>query len=184
MKRWMRWTPLLIGYMLLTPLIVTAASPPGDPIAPLDRVSQCDDTECAAEDDDTDRPARSAEGRQVDPPCQSSAFRVLTAADVTLGTLIGGPYNGFPVVIVEPTGTGGVPLNVATAVPAAYTRYLPTTASGATVGGFVDGGAISVAPYAVFFAKQSLPPGSLYATDRNARTYTATPDLVALSGCE
>ena len=129
-----------------------------------------------------DNAGRVSDDQKVDSRCQVVTYRVLADADVMMGTVVGGPYSGFPVTVVTVPGTGNFALNTIVQVPSTYTPFVPTMANGTPAGGWNDAAPGSFG--AIFFARQSLHANDLFTADRGGTILTSRPDALVLSGCE
>jgi hypothetical protein len=108
--------------------------------------------------------------------CTGAAFHPLADVDVDSGSIVGGPYNGWPVVVVSEAGHS-LPLGVDIAVPTSYVPFVVGPSGGL-------GQAIPPIPALVRFALvQQVSASQIFTTGSNDLVLLARSDLVSPDSC-
>jgi hypothetical protein len=107
--------------------------------------------------------------------CTGAVFHPLADVDVDSGSIVGGPYSGWPVVVVSESGHG-LPVGADMAIPANYVPF-----SVGPVGGL---GPPFSAPALVRFALvQRVSTSEIFSADPGTLVLLVRPDIISPDSC-
>jgi hypothetical protein len=110
--------------------------------------------------------------------CLQSAFLVASDADVSSGSIVGGPYNGWPVVVVSAAGQG-LPIGMDVAVPPDAVPFSPSADGGLGLGQVLP----SIPAMARFQVVQRTLAGGTFDADRQSLVLLTQPGIIAADSC-
>ena len=107
----------------------------------------------------------------------AATFHALADLEVDRGSIVGGPYDGAPVVIVSASGHG-LPLNTQTALPTNDARYVigPSGGLGQEMLPFPDLVQIALA--------QQVPANAIFTANPSDLIIPVGPAMIALDSCQ
>ena len=111
--------------------------------------------------------------------CSQSIFRVASDVDVSSGSIVGGPYSGWPVVVVSDAGQG-LPVGMDVAVPPNVVPFGAMVNAGLGLGQAVP----SIPALTHFQVTQQVLAGGTFDTARQSLILLARPDIIAFDSCQ
>lgn len=123
--------------------------------------------------------------REMGAACSQNVFRVMSDADVNIGSIVGGPYSGFPIVVVSDPGKG-LPLDTPTPIPTTLIPLPVAPGRSLVIVGDNVGLGVNAPPvpaFAQFPLLQRVPSNGTFGAERGTLLLLVRPAIITYDSC-